>query len=284
MGYKLYKSRIQELKADIDPIRIKESQAHCKSEGLDADLFHPADTQFQADLEIFKSRYSGVRKYCQQLFLDLYCDVSDVNCVFFLCDDVGRLISLGIHPGRVDGLAEELGLICGVSLNEESCGTNAIALALSYKEPMVTLGDDHYCNMFKHWCIVAVPILNESENPVACIGIANCLSVLVGEKLALGRFIARDLAPFFNVELTRTDRRSNAKLTEAALQVSLTSRQKQVLSLFAKGMSYKEIAREIGIGSYKTVEEHLDAVRGKLHVSHRRECIHKAISLGIIKI
>lgn len=284
MGWKLSNLRIQEIKTDIDPIRIRESQAHCIVEGLDTDLIRPADTLFQADLEVFKSRYWEIRKYCQQLFFNLYRDVSDINCVFFLCDDAGRLISLGIHPRRVDGLAEELGLICGVSLSEESCGTNAIALALSYKEPMVTLGDDHYCNLFKHWCIVAVPILNANEYPVACIGIANCLSVSVGEKLALARFIARDLAPYFNAELTRTDRRISDKLSEDALQVNLTCRQRQVLSLFAKGMSYKEIAREIGIGSYKTVEEHLDAVRGKLHVSNRRECIHKAISLGIIKI
>lgn len=65
------------------------------------------------------------------------------------------------------------------------------------------------------------------------------------------------------------------------LAYGLTARQQQVLILFAQGMSYKEIAREIGISSYKTVEDHLDAVREKLQVSHRRECIHKAMSLGL---
>jgi DNA-binding NarL/FixJ family response regulator len=149
---------------------------------------------------------------------------------------------------------------------------------------MVTRGEQHYSRLFHRWCAVAAPVMDANRQPIACIAISNCHDIALAEKLALVKFIVKDIEAFHRVTTYAPEaKRSGASLNGAHLAVDLTPRQHQVLTLFAKGLSYKQIARQLGIGSTKTVEEHLDAVRGKLHVSHRRECIQKAITLGLMQ-
>jgi DNA-binding NarL/FixJ family response regulator len=50
----------------------------------------------------------------------------------------------------------------------------------------------------------------------------------------------------------------------------LTSREREVLRLIARGYTYKEVARELFI-SIKTVETHVSAVLRKLQLSNRHE-------------
>jgi DNA-binding NarL/FixJ family response regulator len=64
--------------------------------------------------------------------------------------------------------------------------------------------------------------------------------------------------------------------------VRLTQRQRQVLIFFSQGLSCKQIAERIDVQSPKTVENHLDAIRRKLSVTSRRECIRRALELRLI--
>jgi DNA-binding NarL/FixJ family response regulator len=50
----------------------------------------------------------------------------------------------------------------------------------------------------------------------------------------------------------------------------LTTREREVLRLIARGYAYKEVAKELFI-SVKTVETHVSAVLRKLQLSNRRE-------------
>jgi RNA polymerase sigma factor (sigma-70 family) len=50
----------------------------------------------------------------------------------------------------------------------------------------------------------------------------------------------------------------------------LTSREREVLRLIARGFTYKEIARELFISS-KTVESHVSSVLRKLQLSTRHQ-------------
>jgi DNA-binding NarL/FixJ family response regulator len=54
----------------------------------------------------------------------------------------------------------------------------------------------------------------------------------------------------------------------------LTTREKEVLELTAKGLLYKEIADQLGI-SFGTVRQHLYKVYEKLHVQNKTEAINK---------
>jgi DNA-binding NarL/FixJ family response regulator len=62
--------------------------------------------------------------------------------------------------------------------------------------------------------------------------------------------------------------------TVASEAAKLTPREKEVLELTAKGLLYKEIAHQLGIG-FGTVRQHLYKVYEKLHVQNKTEAINK---------
>ena len=60
----------------------------------------------------------------------------------------------------------------------------------------------------------------------------------------------------------------------------LTSREKDILRLLAKGYLYKEIAEHLGV-SMSTVRTHISAVYEKLHVHSRTEAAMKLAGRNI---
>lgn len=64
------------------------------------------------------------------------------------------------------------------------------------------------------------------------------------------------------------------KTNQTATDALLTGREKEVLSLVAKGMQYKEIANKLFI-SYETVKKHLKNIYEKLHVQNKVEALNK---------
>lgn len=60
---------------------------------------------------------------------------------------------------------------------------------------------------------------------------------------------------------------------------SLTSREKEVLSLLAKGLTNKDIAQTLFL-SVRTIEAHLRNIYGKLHVATRTEAVLWAVQHG----
>lgn len=54
--------------------------------------------------------------------------------------------------------AEEAGVKPGTVFTEESCGTNALALAREHQRLVAIRGEQHYCLLFKDWWCVASPI------------------------------------------------------------------------------------------------------------------------------
>ena len=253
---------------------------------------------------------------------DIHRDFSSQHDLFLLSDHLGRLITLHASSDVMRSATEQFGLRSGALLDEQRCGSNAIAMALRYREVMVSTNSSNVDSPLHLWITVAVPLLDESMRTRGCVAILNNGGGSLGEKLLLAKFVVRELTRVFAhgsqslpgaacnlhcgeprrgenaLERTRSlsahvwnrperrrgeDRRRTRHAASAQeTSVKLTRRQQEVLKLFAQGKGYKEIARDIGITSYKTVEEHLDAVREKLKVEHRRECIHKAMSLGLL--
>lgn len=280
--------RNHKLKPLFDKIRIEESHQYCQTSGIDKNTIWPRGDLSGQALEDFLNVNSAVSAYCEQLFIDIARDFTEGNDLFVLSDANARLISLYSNPDILRAATNDIGLCSGVLLSEASFGTNALALALRYLEPMIIQGQEHYCRLLQNWSAVALPVLGAEGHAVACVAILNCSNSSLSEKLLLAKFIVKALEKFYDTppsapalpEASLVRRRPERR--KKTLSIGLTSRQHQVLQLFAQGKSYKQIAREIGISSFKTVEEHLDAVREKLQVAHRRECIQKAISLGLI--
>ncbi|MCP5396388.1 MAG: response regulator transcription factor [Sphingomonadaceae bacterium] len=81
------------------------------------------------------------------------------------------------------------------------------------------------------------------------------------------------------------DRLRSAPLVEAAEEEDsgLTPREVELLQLFARGDSYKEAARTLGI-SPLTVGNHVKSIYRKLAVHSRGEAVYEAIKTGQLKI
>lgn len=75
----------------------------------------------------------------------------------------------------------------------------------------------------------------------------------------------------------------NKALRDARPPSTLTERETEILTLFAKGMSYKETAATLSI-SNNTVGEHVRSIYGKLGVNSRNEAVFEGLNAGWISI
>jgi len=92
----------------------------------------------------------------------------------------------------------------------------------------------------------------------------------------------RALAAGLRVSARNVVQSGFAALDESGDAVLLTPRETEVLAAAAKGMSNKEIARELGI-SLHTVKFHLESLTRKLDAQGRTEAVAKAIGLGLLQ-
>ncbi len=74
-----------------------------------------------------------------------------------------------------------------------------------------------------------------------------------------------------------------ARLAEFSDQQDLTEREREVLTLVARGLSNKEIARAIG-RTDETAKIHLKNIFAKLHVTDRTEAVTIALARGLIHL
>lgn len=70
---------------------------------------------------------------------------------------------------------------------------------------------------------------------------------------------------------------------DASVPATLTEREKDILWGIAKGFSYKDIARKLGI-SPQTVPTHVKSIYRKLDVHSRGEAVFEALQSGLIAI
>ncbi len=66
-------------------------------------------------------------------------------------------------------------------------------------------------------------------------------------------------------------------------QKPLSEREKEVLTLYARGLNYNSIAQKLSI-SPSTVRKHTENIYKKLQVHNKMEAVQKAIKLNIISI
>ncbi len=265
---------------------IEESHRRCRKYGVD-----PGQTRLEQRLPADVLRqtmqnYAALSSYARILFSDLHQSIQTPDTLFVLTSLSGHIVSLYSSPQMRERASRYCGLEPGVALTEESSGTTALSISLHQRRPAALRADQHYCSLF-HQCY-SVAALVDGRDGVSSAGVALFSHVegRLGEKIALVRCIARELSRFCQESFASAGAAWSVPAMPAPAQlgenVKLTNRQKRVLLLFAEGRSYKQIARDLGVASVKTVEEHLDAVRNKFSVSTRRQCIHRAAELGLL--
>ena len=272
-----------------DDTRLAQSYRDCEQAHLRRETKTVRYALLGEGLREFLAYHANLIAYAHLLFSDIHRDLADQNEIFILTDVNARLMEIHSHPQVLESVITQRGIRPGALLSEESCGTNAVALALRYKDKAIVRGEQHYCQLFKDWYSVAVPVFGVDGTVAGCVDISTSKDSPLGEKLALAKCLANELHGFFKGNVVHEHGKNDVnhdfnhkQLRQRPYQVELTERQQQVLFLFAQGVSYKQIARELGITSTKTVEQHLDAVRSKLGAKCRRECIQRATEIGLL--
>ncbi len=268
----------------VDEKRLMDSYHCCESANVARDIRRSRNALASRKLKDFLVRHNGLITYTRLLFSDTHRYLSDPRQVFILTDDNAQVFDIYSRPEVLELFTKTTGLCPGASLREESCGTNAVTIALSCREESIIRGDQHFCRFFHSWNSIAVPVIDPTGKPTACVGIWTPCTAAPGEKLGMAKLMAKDLQCFLRMNCLNNAAAENTGKAPGSdrTQIRLTGRQQQVLCHFAKGLSYKEIAGKLGVNSVKTVEEHLDAVRTKLSATCRRECIQKAMDLGLL--
>lgn len=249
----------------VTPDLLSQSYERCRILGVSENQEHIRDTLGDGETKDFLQKNARLLTYGRLVVEEYIKDLRGTHDLFVLTSAEGRILSLWSHPEIVAG-ANDLGLRPGASLAEGSAGTNAVSMTLNSQAATALNGNEHLCRFFHDWSCAAAPIISADGDLEGCLDIS-AMEGPAHERLALARSIARELGRLVG--------------HKRHLIHAITPRQREVLTLFAKGASYKEIGRQLHI-SIKTVEEHLDATRNKIGTKSRRACIQKAIELGIL--
>lgn len=106
--------------------------------------------------------------------------------------------------------------------------------------------------MFYRWRTVAGPVMDATRRPMTCVAIVNCHDKTLAAKMAPLKFVVKDIEGSHRITVDDPEAiRRDAGLTGESHMTELTPRQHQVLTLFANGLRYKQIARDLGSGSTK---------------------------------
>lgn len=263
--------------------RLIGSYQRCEALGLTPHLVRARDIWKQEKLTGLIEKHAGLVSCAHVLFARTFQWLFDQRTIFILTDAGARIITIFSNPEDLIA-SSHIGVCLGGSLSEESLGTNAVSLALHDLEPTILSGNQHFCRIFDDWHCVAIPLMDANNRAIGCLGIF-CHEQSLGEKLALANLLVKELEIYCQcipVGVGGACETPQHEVPTTVFSVRLTERQKQTLVLFSRGLSYKQIAKKMDVQSVKAIENHLDAVRRKLAVASRRECIQKAIEMGLL--
>ena len=101
----------------------------------------------------------------------------------------------------------------------------------------------------------------------------------VKEALAGGRPMSRGLGPMLMEHVRQSGRHSSHERQAAK---PLTEREREVLQQLARGLSYDDIGKMLGV-SVNTVRSHVRTIYDKFEVNSRTEAVLLAMKLGLVK-
>jgi transcriptional regulator of acetoin/glycerol metabolism len=191
--------------------------------------------------------------------------------VFLLTDTEGYLLEM-VYEKKIYNNLDKSGFKIGTSFKEESCGTNAISLAMRLNQLVYLKPEQHYCNIFKEWYCIAIPLIIDDEI-IGYLDLSTIKDNMVDEMVVIVELLAYKIVSDYIRMFGNKAKNSRVKLTEEQLKV---------LKLVTKGYKDIVIAKELGI-SINTVNYHKRNIFKKLDVRSTREAIAKAIRMGLIE-
>lgn len=195
--------------------------------------------------------------------------------IYILCDPDLVALKIFAAPEVLTAL-EEMGIEPGTLFTEDSCGTNALALARERRRIRAIRGKQHYCKLFKDWWCVAGPVKGPGGKIAGYLDIS-----LHAEKELVSTFeFFRLLIDSIEEKFSRLYLNQAGEKTHETIPLlpeverELTGREREVMRLLLQRLRNKEIAREIGV-SISTVRKHRQNIYQKLGVSSIDELLSR---------
>ncbi|MGQ9513373.1 LuxR C-terminal-related transcriptional regulator, partial [Thermodesulfitimonas sp.] len=184
-----------------------------------------------------------------------------------------ELVALKIFAApEVLAAIEEAGIKPGTVFTEESCGTNALALAREYNRLVAIRGEQHYCKLFKDWWCVASPVRDHEGRIWGFLDI----SLHAEKELVSTIALLQTLVESIEDKLSRLSfdyagqRTSSPPFLLPEMERELSPRQEEILQLLTSGLTNEEIAKECFI-SVDTVKTHCRNIYRRIGVKNPRE-------------
>ncbi|MEW6171600.1 MAG: LuxR C-terminal-related transcriptional regulator [Bacillota bacterium] len=257
------------------PAELKDSYDRCRALKVPVELVGLQKILPKIALAPRLTANSTLLILTEEAILPVCCAGSQRNYIYILCDP--ELVALKIFAApEVLAAIEEADVNPGTVFTEESCGTNALALAREHRRLVAIRGEQHYCKLFKDWWCVAAPVKDPEGRIVGYFDISlhaeKELGLAAAHLQTLVNSIEREL---YLREVERKLQQTGVRLPPSLalppeVERELTLREQEVLQLSLARLSNKEMAELLYI-SVRTVKKHRQNIYQKLGVRNIAE-------------
>ncbi len=136
-------------------------------------------------------------------FMDiLYEAVANSGFFILLTDQEGYILRSKGDPETIE-LSEELNMVIGASMSEESIGTNAMGTSLHEGKPLQVTAEEHFITAYHRWTCSAAPIRNTQGEIIGSIDLTGVSELLHPHTLGLVVAAVRAIENHLHAEKAR---------------------------------------------------------------------------------
>ncbi len=194
------------------------------------------------------------------------CSYTSAQCLYLLCDNDGLLLDK--YDISTTDIPYKSRLTAGISLTEESIGTNSVSLCMALNIPINILPQHHYCDLLSECYEYCIPLSCNSKT-IGYIVIITTTQPLKPELIAITNLIGYKICN----EYYKLEKQSFINKNAPG---RLNGKQVEILKLMAKGLTDYAISKEMNL-SISTVKYHKHSMFKKYNATTSTQAIVKAI-------
>ncbi|MEW6181790.1 MAG: LuxR C-terminal-related transcriptional regulator [Bacillota bacterium] len=260
------------------PAKLEASYTRCRSLQVPVELDKPNTILPKIALGSRLMENSVLLTLVEQIMSQEHYAGSQIGNIYIFCDQELMALKINAIPEVLDN-AEQVGVKPGTFFTEESCGTNALALAQEHGRIIAIRGKQHYCALFKDWWCVAGPIKNAEDRIVGYLDISMHAAKEIGTTVALIKTLLDSIKKeYYLLEIQQQLEQAGVRPPSHALppevEHELTAREREIFQLSLLRLTNKEISQRLNI-SVGTVITHRRNIYQKVGVHSLTELLSR---------
>jgi transcriptional regulator of acetoin/glycerol metabolism len=238
----------------------------CIKSGLNPTIDKPQHFLSGRRLEEKLNKYNELIKAFKNCVDDIIKLITG-NYFYLLTDKDLILLSIARDNSLTKRLIND-GIKPGISLQEYSCGINALCLAYQLKQPVYLTPEQHFCKFFRKWYCAAVP-LKILDNIIGYLDVSSIAYNMQKEQLAIVKLLSDNIL-------------NELKFSQFGEYKDMLSKQeKEILDLLSIGKTEDEIANRLSC-SKGTIKYHKHQIFTKMEVKNTSAAIAKLSGFSVI--